>query len=89
MSMHHEWLALVEISGPFLAVPVLLAILILFKNYPFSMGTIYFRNPFNFASFTQAVIPFLFTVLKAEVETFKVMNLPSSGRKNFLVIKFG
>ena len=23
MSMHHEWLALVEISGPFLAVPVL------------------------------------------------------------------
>ncbi|WP_019561457.1 hypothetical protein [Caldimonas manganoxidans] len=23
MSMHHDWLSLIEISGPFLAVPVL------------------------------------------------------------------
>ena len=49
----------------------------------------YFINPLARASFKQAEIPFLLIVRIAEVDTFKVMNVFSSGIKNFLVTKFG
>ncbi len=37
----------------------------------------------------QAEMPFLLMVRMAEVETFSVIHSPVSGRKNFLVCKFG
>jgi len=37
------------------------------------------RKPFARASFKLAEIPFLLIVLKADVETFKVIHLSSSG----------
>jgi len=37
----------------------------------------------------QAVIPFLWIVLNADVETFKVIHSPVSGIKNFLSCKLG
>jgi len=37
-------------------------------------------KPFNLASFTQAEIPFLLIVLKADVDIFRVINLSSSGK---------
>jgi hypothetical protein len=40
----------------------------------------YFINPFKRASLTQAEIPFLLIVLKADVATLSVMKVSSSGR---------
>jgi len=46
-------------------------------------------NPFSLASLRQAVIPFLFMVLIASVETFREIHLSSSGMKNLLVWRLG
>lgn len=41
--------------------------------------------PFSIAFFKTAVMPFLLIVLNAEVETFKVIQVLSSGIKNLFV----
>ncbi len=50
------------------------ALLMLFATY-----YLFTKNPFARASFKLAEIPFLLIVLKADVETFKVIHLSSSG----------
>ena len=62
-------LAVTKLEFYYLSLPFLLLI-----KYSY-----YFKNPLDFASLIAAVIPILLIVFKAEVETFKVIQLSSSG----------